>query len=237
MEIYGYDFGKARTLIQQVQEIMHKTDGLADIEVSREENYPEVNVVVDSARKPRSASATDCRQRRALLTERKLLIPTRSFYTDPQNGNEYYISAWPRNIAKTLSDLENILLTARRSGTGVAPERGSLEIECRSGEDRTGASNAWNRDLGSIAADLERSFAGLQMADVSASGLEEISATAGDLFRTHLRQYARVAIFSGLYGDGRPVQVVDRSIYHHVFGSDGHSRRHPTPLTNTPPPR
>ena len=47
VEIYGYDFEKARTVIHQVQDLMHKIPGMADIEVSREENYPEVNVVVD----------------------------------------------------------------------------------------------------------------------------------------------------------------------------------------------
>ena len=47
VEIYGYDFENARTVIGQVEGVMHKVDGLADIEVSREENYPEVNVVVD----------------------------------------------------------------------------------------------------------------------------------------------------------------------------------------------
>jgi multidrug efflux pump subunit AcrB len=47
VEIYGYDFENARTVIGQVEGLMHKVDGLADIEVSREENYPEVNVVVD----------------------------------------------------------------------------------------------------------------------------------------------------------------------------------------------
>jgi Cu/Ag efflux pump CusA len=30
VEIYGYDFEKARTVIGQVQEVMQKTEGLAD---------------------------------------------------------------------------------------------------------------------------------------------------------------------------------------------------------------
>src|SRR5574340_612745 len=38
VEIYGYDFEKARTVIHQVQDIMHKIPGMADVEVSREEN-------------------------------------------------------------------------------------------------------------------------------------------------------------------------------------------------------
>ena len=47
VEIYGYDFENARGVIRQVEGLMHQIQGLADIEVSREENYPEVNVVVD----------------------------------------------------------------------------------------------------------------------------------------------------------------------------------------------
>ena len=47
VEIYGYDFEKARDVIARVKEIMEQTPGLADIEPSREENYPEVNVTVD----------------------------------------------------------------------------------------------------------------------------------------------------------------------------------------------
>ncbi|MGH7166337.1 MAG: efflux RND transporter permease subunit, partial [Nitrospiraceae bacterium] len=40
VEIYGYEFEKARTVIRQVEGVMHDVKGLADIEVSREENYP-----------------------------------------------------------------------------------------------------------------------------------------------------------------------------------------------------
>src|SRR5437867_5312309 len=47
VEIYGYEFEKARAVIRQVDTIMHQAGGLADIEVSREENYPELNVQVD----------------------------------------------------------------------------------------------------------------------------------------------------------------------------------------------
>ena len=40
VEVYGYDFEKARGVIRQVENMMHQIPGLADIEVSREENYP-----------------------------------------------------------------------------------------------------------------------------------------------------------------------------------------------------
>ena len=172
VEIYGYDFEKARTLIQQVQEIMHKTDGLADIEVSREENYPEVNVVVDREKAALlGISETDVAN--AVLYSLNGNGQTDPIiYTDPQNGNEYYISAWlAEEHRKDLSDLENILLTTKigepvllRNVASLKLNAGPVKIERKYFQRVVHiTANPVNRDLGSIAADLERSFAGLQL--------------------------------------------------------------------------
>ena len=172
VEIYGYDFEKARTLIQQVQEIMHKTDGLADIEVSREENYPEVNVVVDREKAALlGISETDVAN--AVLYSLNGNGQTDPIiYTDPQNGNEYYISAWlAEEHRKDLSDLENILLTTKigepvllRNVAALKLNAGPVKIERKYFQRVVHiTANPVNRDLGSIAADLERSFAGLQL--------------------------------------------------------------------------
>ena len=68
VEIYGYDFEKARDVIRQVEGLMHRIDEVsADIEVSREENYPEINVVVD-------------REKAALLRIRRPTSRTRSYF-------------------------------------------------------------------------------------------------------------------------------------------------------------
>ncbi|WP_447599650.1 efflux RND transporter permease subunit [Nitrospira sp. Nam80] len=172
VEIYGYDFEKARAVIAQVQEVMHKTEGLADIEVSREENYPEVNVVVD-------------REKAALLgiSETDVAIAVLYslngngqtdpiIYTDPQNGNEYYISAWlAEEHRKDLSDLENILLTTKagepvllRNVASLKLNAGPVKIERKYFQRVVHiTANPVNRDLGSIATDLEEGFAKLQM--------------------------------------------------------------------------
>ncbi len=172
VEIYGYDFEKARSLIQQVQEIMHKTDGLADIEVSREENYPEVNVVVDREKAALlGISETDVAN--AVLYSLNGNGQTDPIiYTDPQNGNEYYISAWlAEEHRKDLSDLENILLTTKngepvllRNLASLKLNAGPVKIERKYFQRVVHiTANPVNRDLGSIAKDLERSFAGLQL--------------------------------------------------------------------------
>ena len=72
VEIYGYDLEKARGVIRQVEGLMHQTAGLADIEVSREENYPELDINVDREKAALlGISETECRQCRPLLTERQ----------------------------------------------------------------------------------------------------------------------------------------------------------------------
>ena len=137
VEIYGYDFEKAREVIRQVESLMHKIAGLADIEVSREENYPEVNVVVDREKAALlGISETDVAN--AVLFSLNGNGQTDPIiYTDPQNGNEYYISAWlAEEHRKDLTDIENIILTATKRRAGPAQERRLAQAERRPGQDR-----------------------------------------------------------------------------------------------------
>jgi multidrug efflux pump subunit AcrB len=172
VEIYGYDFEMARRVIRQVEEVMHRTPGLADIEVSREENYPEINVVVDREKAALiGISETDIAN--AVLFSLNGNGQTDPIiYTDPQNGNEYFISAWlAEEHRKDLTDVENILLTTKAGEPVLLKNVASLKLNAGPVKiDRkyfqrvihiTG--NPVNRDLGSIAEDLESAFASLQL--------------------------------------------------------------------------
>jgi multidrug efflux pump subunit AcrB len=172
VEIYGYDLEHAREVIRKVESMMHQIPGLADIEVSREENYPEINVVVD-------------REKAALLGISETDIATAVLYslngngqtdpiiyTDPQNGNEYYISAWlAEEHRKDLTDIENIILTARAGEPVLLKNVASLKLNAGPVKiDRKYfqrvvhlTANPVDRDLGSIAADLEAGLAKIQL--------------------------------------------------------------------------
>jgi CzcA family heavy metal efflux pump len=172
VEIYGYDFENAREVIRQVERIMQQIPGLADIEVSREENYPEVNVVVD-------------REKAALLGISETDVATAVLfslngngqtdpiiYTDPQNGNEYYISAWlAEEHRKDLTAIENIVLTARTGEPVLLKNVASLKLNAGPVKiDRKYfqrvvhlTANPVDRDLGAIATDLEAAFATFQL--------------------------------------------------------------------------
>ncbi len=172
VEIYGYDFEKARGVIRQVEDAMHKTAGIADIEVSREENYPEINVVVDREKAALlGISETDVAN--AVLFSLNGNGQTDPIiYTDPQNGNEYYISAWlAEEHRKDLTDLENILLTTKAGQPVLLKNVASLKLNAGPVKiDRKYfqrvvhiTANPTTRPLGAIADDLEAAFATLQL--------------------------------------------------------------------------
>ena len=172
VEIYGYDFEKARGAIQQVQDIMHKIPGMADIEVSREENYPEVNVVVDREKAALlGISETDVAN--AVLFSLNGNGQTDPIiFTDPQNGNEYYISAWlAEEHRKDLTDIENVLLTTKNGEPVLLKNLATLKLNAgpvkieRKYFQRVVhiTANPVDRDLGSIAQDLESAFGQLQL--------------------------------------------------------------------------
>ena len=172
VEIYGYDFEKARTVIHQVQDTMHKIPGMADIEVSREENYPEVNVVVDREKAALlGISETDVAN--AVLFSLNGNGQTDPIiFTDPQNGNEYYISAWLADEhRKDLSAIENVLLTTKNGEPVLLKNLATLKLNAgpvkieRKYFQRVVhiTANPVGRDLGSIAQDLESAFAQMQL--------------------------------------------------------------------------
>jgi CzcA family heavy metal efflux pump len=172
VEIYGYELEKARTVIRQVENIMHQTPGLADIESSREENYPELNVTVDREKAALlGISETDVAN--AVLFSLNGNGQTDPIiYTDPQNGNEYYISAWlAEEFRKDLTALDNIVLTTKagqpvllKNVASVKFNAGPVKIDRKYFQRVIHiTANPVGRDLGAIAADLEQAFETLQL--------------------------------------------------------------------------
>ncbi len=172
VEIYGYEFEKARGVIRQVESLMHEVKGLADIEVSREENYPELDIDVD-------------REKAALLGVSEADVANAVLYslngngqtdpiifTDPETGNEYFISAWlDEKFRKDLTDLESVLLRTKAGEPVLLKNLASIRFN--SGPVKVDrkyfqrlihiTANPVDRDLGSIAEELEERFAGLQL--------------------------------------------------------------------------
>jgi hydrophobe/amphiphile efflux-1 (HAE1) family protein len=172
VEIYGYDFDKAREVISRVKEIMEQTPGLADIEPSREENYPEINVTVDREKAALLGISEADVANTVLYSLNGNGQTDPIIYTDPHNGNEYFISAWLAEEHRTnLTDLENILLTSKTGQPVLLKNVASLKLNAGPVKiDRKYfqrvvhvTANPTTRPLGDIANDLESAFASLQL--------------------------------------------------------------------------
>src|SRR5881628_2691938 len=172
VEINGYDMEKARQVVREVDDVMHKTKGLADIQISREENYPEVNVAVDREKAALlGISETDVAN--AVLYSLNGNGQTDPIiYTDPSNGNEYYISAWlAEPYRKNVTDLEQILLTSRsgepvllKNVAAIRFNAGPVKIDRKYFQRVVHiTANPVGRDLGSIGEELEARFAEIHL--------------------------------------------------------------------------
>src|SRR5262249_19345685 len=90
VQVSGYDLKDARELARKVALEVRGTQGLADTQVSREENYPELDVVVDREKAAR-LGLTQNEIANTILTSISGDTNTPSVFTDPVTGNEYYI--------------------------------------------------------------------------------------------------------------------------------------------------
>jgi len=171
IEMLGYDLTTARNLAHEVRGIMGNMPGLADIQVSREEDYPELDVVVDRE-KAALLGLSERQVANAVLYSLSSNVSSNpSLFTDPITGNEYNIVAQLAEAYRDEpADLENLFISADHRAPillkNVATvQRGSGPVELdRKYQQRVIhlTANPAGRDLGSISDELEQHFADLK---------------------------------------------------------------------------
>jgi multidrug efflux pump subunit AcrB len=169
IEILGYDFAAAQKLADQVAAIVRQTHGAKDVRVSREPDYPQQNIVID-------------RERAALLGLSTAQIAKSiqafingiqaSIFSDPQTGNQYYITVQAREADRTsVSDLSQIFLY-NAQGRPISLDNmatisrgvGPIQIE-RKYQQRIihVTANTFGRDLGGVAAEIQEKLDKIQL--------------------------------------------------------------------------
>jgi CzcA family heavy metal efflux pump len=172
VEITGYDLKDARTLAASVMSEMRGIDGLADVQNRREENYPELDVVVDREKAARLGFSQQ-EIANTILTSMSGDTNTPSVYTDPVTGNEYYIIVKLADRWRTdVRDLSEVFLPSRTGGAPVAlstmahivRSSGPVQVD-RKYQQRVIdiVANVFGRDLGAVTDEIERKVGALQM--------------------------------------------------------------------------
>jgi hydrophobe/amphiphile efflux-1 (HAE1) family protein len=172
LEVLGYDLQDARAAAAEAARLMRDIPNVADVQISREENYPQFSVVVDREK----ASTAGLTQRdiaqAALFSLNSNVSVNPSIFTDPRTGNQYNIVVQldepfrvrPEDLGKIFvtgpGGRPVNLSTIAEIKRGVAP----VEIERKYQQRLIRVSaNPVGRDLGAISGDIEQRLASLHL--------------------------------------------------------------------------
>ncbi len=164
IEQLGYDLRDARDLARQVARTIQDVPGVADPFISREENYPQYDIVVDREKAAMAGLSQRDIAQAALISLASNVSLTPSIFTDPRTGNQYNVVVQLdepyRSSSEDLSRLFVIGDGGRPVSLGSVAEIrqgvGPVMIE-RKYQQRLVKITAQpsGRDLGSIAQNLE----------------------------------------------------------------------------------
>ena len=167
VEQLGYDIKAAQTAALEIARVMQEVPGIADVFISREENYPQFDIVVDREKAATAGISQRDVAQAALFSLNSNVSVNPSIYTDPRTGNQYnMVVQLDEPFRSAVEDLSRLFVI----GDGGRPVLLGSVAEIRQG---TGPvmlerkyqqrivkinANPAGRDLGAISQDLEDRF-------------------------------------------------------------------------------
>ena len=161
IEIRGFDLDAGSALAKEVSGIVRSTPGAVDVQISREENLPELRVSID--RDKAGVLGIDVAQISSTINT-CINGSVASLYTDPVNGNQYNILVrLSERYRSDPEDLKNIVLTTSGGdpillGNIARIEKAASPVQIdRKYQQRIVdvTANVTGRDLGSVASDIQ----------------------------------------------------------------------------------
>lgn len=164
VERLGYDLKDARALAREVARTVAETPGVADVFVSREEDYPRFDIVVDREKAASAGLSQRDIAQAALFSLASNVSVNPSIFTDPRTGNQIQYGRAARRALPVQPGGSGAPLRDRRGGRPVllssvariAPGVGPAMIE-RKHQQRIVkiSANPAGRDPGSLSEELE----------------------------------------------------------------------------------
>jgi len=161
VEILGYELKISEKIAEEVAALVRSTPGAKDVRVSREQDYPQQNIVIDRVRAALMGLSV-AQVARAVQT---FINGYRaSIFSDPHTGNQYNITVRAQEKDRaSLNDLSQIFLF-NPDGQPISLDNiaeikggaGPIQIE-RKYQQRVIhiTANTFGRDLGSVAAEIQ----------------------------------------------------------------------------------
>jgi multidrug efflux pump subunit AcrB len=161
VEILGYELKISEKIASEVAALVRSTPGAKDVRISREQDYPQQNIVIDRERAALMGLSV-AQVARAVQTF--INGYNASIFSDPQTGNQYNITVRSQEKDRaSLADLSQIFIFNQQghpiSLDNIAEIKrgaGPIQIE-RKYQQRVihVTANTFGRDLGSVAAEIQ----------------------------------------------------------------------------------
>ena len=164
IEQLGYDLKDARDLARNVARTLQDTPDVADPFISREENYPQFDIIVDREKAAMAGLSQRDIAQTALISLNSNVSLTPSIFTDPRTGNQYNVVVQlDEPFRSTSDDLSRLFVM----GDGNRPVLLGSVAEVKQGVGPVMIERKYQqrivkitaqpsgRDLGSIARDIE----------------------------------------------------------------------------------
>ncbi|MDD5206680.1 MAG: efflux RND transporter permease subunit, partial [Desulfobacterales bacterium] len=161
VEILGYELKIAEKIAEEVAALVRSTPGAKDVRISREQDYPQQNIVIDRVRAALMglSVAQVARAVQTFINGYKA-----SIFSDPHTGNQYDIMVRAQEKDRaSLSDLSQIFVFNPQGQpisldniADITRGAGPIQIE-RKYQQRIihVTANTFGRDLGSVAAEIQ----------------------------------------------------------------------------------
>lgn len=169
VEIRGYDIAESNRLAQQVFGLVRSVSGATDVQITRESNLPEIRIAIN--REKAGSLGLSASQIASNITT-SINGSTASIFTDQQTGNQYNIVVrLEEDYRARLEDLKTLPIQTQ---TGDIVQLGSVvdlvestapvQID-RKRQQRTVSvtANVQGRDLGSVAADIQKELSNVRL--------------------------------------------------------------------------
>ncbi|MGE5402098.1 MAG: efflux RND transporter permease subunit [Ignavibacteriales bacterium] len=167
VEVRGFDLEAGSALSRQIAEIVRGVPGATDVQISREDNLPELRVRVDREK----AGVLGINVAQISNTINTMINGTvASLYTDPVTGNQYNILVrLNEDYRSHISDLQKINISTPSGeevllGNIATIEKTASPVQIdRKYQQRIVdvTANVTGRDLGSVAADINKQLANI----------------------------------------------------------------------------
>ncbi|MBI5464258.1 MAG: efflux RND transporter permease subunit, partial [Ignavibacteriales bacterium] len=169
VEVRGFDLELGSALAQEIAAVIRQTPGATDVQISRDDNLPELRVRIDRNK----AGALGINVAHISNTINTCINGSvASLYTDPKTGNQYNILVrLSEDYRNRIEDLNNLVLTTA-SGQQVLLaniariERAASPVQIdRKYQQRIVdvTANVTGRDLGSVAEDIRAGLTNLNI--------------------------------------------------------------------------